>query len=95
MYASRLSDAVNSLSPANADKAQGSIQGGLEVGQSLQNPTRGTLATAARGAFDSGAVAGYLVIAGLAALATVWAWFALRRAPSETATNVAEAATAA
>ena len=92
IVASRLSDSVGALSPANAAKAQGSIQGGLEVAQSLPNSAQAALASAARDAFDSGATAGYLVVAGLAFLATVWAWFALGRAPSETSVSVAEAA---
>ncbi len=96
IYASQLSDAVTSLSPANADKAQGSIQGGLEVADTLSHGAGATLTTSVRDAFDRGAVAGYIVIAVLAALATAWAWFALRRsAASSTAGSSATVAEAA
>ena len=92
IYTSRLSDAVGALSPGNADKAQGSIQGGLEVAQSLPNPAQECSRLRPRDAFDNGATAGYLVVAGLAFLATVWAWFALGVPPSETSVGVTEAA---
>jgi EmrB/QacA subfamily drug resistance transporter len=46
-------------------------------------PTSGALSGAARDAFASAAAAGYLVIAAMAAVAAVTAWFALRRVRSE------------
>lgn len=83
IYAADLSDAVASLSPANAEKAQGSIQGGLEVANSLSNTADANLTSSVHDAFNRGAVAGYIVLAVLAALATAWAWFALRRVAAE------------
>jgi len=89
IYASKVGDAVSGLSTASADKAQGSIQGGLEVAQSLPAKQGAALADVARDAFDRGATVGYVVLAVLAAVAAVWSWFALRR---QTATTVTPAA---
>jgi EmrB/QacA subfamily drug resistance transporter len=88
VYASHVADALAgaSLSAADADKASSSLQGGLEVAQGIAAPQSVSVADAARDAFDRGAVAGYLMIAALAALAALWAWLALRRsAPAQAA----------
>jgi DHA2 family multidrug resistance protein-like MFS transporter len=77
IYASDVSNATASLDAAQADKAQGSIQGALEVSQTLATSAEKSLAAAARDAFDRGATAAYLVTAVLGALAALWAWFAL------------------
>jgi EmrB/QacA subfamily drug resistance transporter len=94
IYASKVGDAVSGLSTASADKAQGSIQGGLEVAQSLPAKQGAALADVARDAFDRGATVGYVVLAVLAAVAAAWSWFALRH-PTATTVTPAAAETAA
>jgi predicted MFS family arabinose efflux permease len=82
-YARDISHAVASLDPAQTDQAQGSIQGALEVAQTLPASAGTALVDAARDAFNRGATAAYLVIAAMAAFAAAWAWFALRRNTDE------------
>ena len=78
IYARDVTQALGSLTSAQNDQAQGSIQGAVEVAQSLQPSASDALLTAARDAFDRGATVAYVVIAAMAALAAAWAWFALR-----------------
>jgi DHA2 family multidrug resistance protein-like MFS transporter len=79
VYANDVDTSLTSLSAAEADKAQGSVQGALEVADTLGSTTGDTLANAARDAFDRGATAAYLTAAVLAAIAAIAAWFVLGR----------------
>lgn len=82
IYARDVDPALDGLDASQADQAQGSLQGALEVAGSL-DPTEGTtLTAAAREAFDSGATVAYLAVAVLGVLAAAWAWIALGRAPA-------------
>ena len=69
---------MSSLPSAQAETAQGSIQGALDVAAGLSSSAGASLTDAARDAFDAGARAGYSVIALLGALSAAWAWHALR-----------------
>jgi EmrB/QacA subfamily drug resistance transporter len=79
VYANDIDASLASLSSAQADKAQGSVQGALEVADTLGSTSGDTLASAARDAFDRGASAAYVTVAVLAAFAAVVAWFVLGR----------------
>jgi DHA2 family multidrug resistance protein-like MFS transporter len=78
IYASDVGNATASLNAAQADKVEGSLQGALEVSRTLGGSAETSLSTAARDAFDRGAVACYVIVAVLGALAALLAWFALR-----------------
>jgi MFS family permease len=95
IYAREVSQTVASLDAAQADQAEGSIQGALEVAQGLPSSAGDALLAAARDAFDRGATAAYFVIAAMAALAAAWAWFALRRVTTARAITGDESASSA
>ncbi len=78
-YTADLTPSLASLGPARTEKAQGSLQGALEVAQDLPRSAAGMLTRAARDAFDHGATTAYLVVAGLAVVATLVAWVGLGR----------------
>lgn len=82
VYKSRIDDATAPLSSGQAAKADGSLQGALEVAAQLPRAAGDALATAARDAFDAGARFGYVAIALLATGASLFAWYALRRTSS-------------
>jgi EmrB/QacA subfamily drug resistance transporter len=77
VYARDIDDALAGLSPADAQRAEGSVQGALEVAGGLAPGAGDTLAAAARDAFDRGAAVAYVTIAVLAALVAAVAWFSL------------------
>lgn len=79
VYLGRVDEATTELSVSDTAKAEGSIQGALEVADDLSGSAGDALAAAARDAFNAGARVAYVVIAVLAAIAAVFAWFALRR----------------
>ena len=79
IYVRTLDPELDALDPAQADKARGSLQGALEVAGTLPASADGALTTAAREAFERGAVVAYVVIAVLALLAAAVAWFSLGR----------------
>ncbi|PJJ57180.1 EmrB/QacA subfamily drug resistance transporter [Mumia flava] len=81
LYASDLAAASGgsgSLDASQADRADGSLQGALEVADGLGRTDGDALAAAARDAFDRGALVAYLVIAVVALLVAAIAWAALR-----------------
>lgn len=79
VYSSQLSGSLDTLPPARAETADGSIAGALTVAGQLSSTAGEQLIDAARDAFDTAAAAGYLVVAVVAALAAAWASWALRR----------------
>ena len=79
VYVRKLDASLPPLSPEQADRARGSLQGALEVAGTLASPADDSLTAAARDAFDSGAAVAYAVIAVLALIAAAVAWFTLDR----------------
>ena len=80
VYVSHLEDAdLPSLSSQQADKSEGSLQGALEVANSLDSSADSALTTAAQDAFNRGAAVAYLTLAVMALLAAAVAWYALGR----------------
>ncbi len=77
VYARHLDGALGGLSAADADRAEGSIQGALEVADGLAAAPGDALAAAARDAFERGAAVAYIAIAALAAIVAAVAWFTL------------------
>jgi DHA2 family multidrug resistance protein-like MFS transporter len=77
VYARDVDDALAGLSPTDAQRAEGSLQGALEVADGLAPGARDALAGAARDAFERGAAVAYITIALLAALCAAVAWFSL------------------
>ncbi|MGE0027745.1 MAG: MFS transporter [Thermoleophilia bacterium] len=77
VYARDVDDALAGLSAGDAQRAEGSIQGALEVADGLAPAAGDALAGAARDAFDRGATVAYVVIAVLAAVVAAVAWFSL------------------
>jgi len=79
-YVSHLEDAdLPSLSSQQADKSKGSLQGALEVANSLDSSADSALTTAAQDAFNRGAAVAYATLAVMALLAAAVAWYALGR----------------
>ncbi|WP_170284707.1 DHA2 family efflux MFS transporter permease subunit [Kribbella amoyensis] len=78
-YVRDLDPVLPALDPAQADKARGSLQGALEVADTLPPATGDALASAARDAFDRGATIAYLALAALALIAAAVAWYTLDR----------------
>jgi DHA2 family multidrug resistance protein-like MFS transporter len=76
-YARHLGPALDRLSTAQADRAEGSLQGALELAATLDGRAGRALAAAARDAFDTAAVTAYAVTAVLALVAAGVAWVAL------------------
>jgi EmrB/QacA subfamily drug resistance transporter len=72
-------DPAGSLDPAQTDKVRGSLQGALDVADTLPGTSGGELAASARDAFDLGAAAAYSTLAVLAVLGAVMAWLLLGR----------------
>jgi EmrB/QacA subfamily drug resistance transporter len=79
VYVRNLHASVSALSPEEADKSRGSLQGALEVAGTLPTQASTSLTTAARDAFDRGAAVAYAAIAVLALIAAAVAWFTLDR----------------
>jgi fucose permease len=77
VYARDIDGALEGLSTADADRAEGSIQGALEVADGLATGRGDALATAARDAFERGAAVAYIAIAVLAAVVAAVAWLSL------------------
>jgi EmrB/QacA subfamily drug resistance transporter len=77
VYARDVDDALTGLTPADAGRAESSVQGALEVADTLAPGARHALAGAARDAFERGAAIAYVVIAVLAAVVAAVTWFAL------------------
>ncbi len=77
VYARDVDDALAGLSPADAQRAEGSLQGALEVADGLAPGAGDALAGAARDAFERGAAVAYITIAVLAAVCAAVAWFSL------------------
>jgi EmrB/QacA subfamily drug resistance transporter len=80
IYVRMLDPELDALDPAGADKARGSLQGALEVADTLSASADRALTTAARDAFERGATVAYAVVAVLALLAATAAWLTLGRA---------------
>lgn len=78
-YSRDLEGAVGSLDTAQAGKAQGSLQGALEVAGGLNASADRSLVDAAHSAFDTGAAVAYSVTAALGVVAAGVAWYALGR----------------
>ncbi len=83
VYARDVEDALTGLAPADAERAEGSVQGALEVADTLAPGAGDALAGAARDAFERGAAVAYLAIAVLAAVIAVVTWFALPSRPTD------------
>jgi MFS transporter, DHA2 family, multidrug resistance protein len=80
VYTRDLEDAsLPSLGAEQTDKAEGSLQGALEVARTLDPSAERSLTTAAMDAFDRGAAVAYSAVAVLAVIAAVVAWSALGR----------------
>jgi EmrB/QacA subfamily drug resistance transporter len=86
IYAREVGAASAGLDPADAERAEGSVQGALEVADTLAPGAREALAAAARDAFERGAAVAYVTVAALAAILAAVAWFALP--PPSTGTRV-------
>ncbi len=67
------------LSPEQTERAEGSVQGALEVAGNLDESAGSSLTTAAQDAFNHGAAVAYTVIAVMAVVAAAVAWVALGR----------------
>jgi EmrB/QacA subfamily drug resistance transporter len=78
VYRDHLAPSTRGLSIAQVSEARGSLQGGLEVATELTGGAHGAFAASVRDAFNTGARAGYAVVAVFTALACVWVWRALR-----------------
>lgn len=91
IYASDVGNATASLDVAQADKAQGSIQGALEVSATLGESAGKSLSAAALDAFNRGATVAYVAVAILGTLGALWAWFALRADSTARVVAAAEA----
>jgi EmrB/QacA subfamily drug resistance transporter len=72
------------LSPAQLDRAEGSLQGALGVASTLPPSAAGSLRMAARDAFERGASLAYAAIAVLAVVAAMVAWVMLGRSSRPT-----------
>lgn len=83
VYARDVEDALTGLAPADAQRAEGSVQGALEVADTLAPGAGDALSGAARDAFERGAAVAYLAIAVLAAVIAVVTWFALPSGPTD------------
>jgi hypothetical protein len=77
VYARDVDDALAGLGAGDAARAEGSIQGALEVADGLPSAAGEALAGAARDAFERGAGAAYVAVAVLAAVVAAVAWFSL------------------
>lgn len=77
IYARDVDDALTGLTPADAERAESSVQGALEVAATLAPGARDALVGAARDAFERGATAAYAVIAVLAPVVAAVTWFSL------------------
>jgi MFS transporter, DHA2 family, multidrug resistance protein len=82
VFSDHLGHAADGLAKTQADAADGSLQGALEVATTLPRADAHALTAAARDAFDAGAFVGYVVITIVAAGAALWAWHALRNTSS-------------
>ncbi len=77
VYARDVAGALRDLAPAEAQRAEGSVQGALEVADTMAPGAQNALAGAARDAFERGATVAYLATAALAAVFAAVARFAL------------------
>jgi MFS transporter, DHA2 family, multidrug resistance protein len=79
-YVQDLEDAhLPSLNSQQVDKSEGSLQGALEVANSLDSSADSALTAAAVDAFNRGAAVAYTSLAVLAAITAAAAWLALGR----------------
>jgi EmrB/QacA subfamily drug resistance transporter len=70
---------LTSLDAAESDKARGSLQGALEVAETLSPSAGHALTDAARDAFAGGATIAYAAVAVLSVIAAAVAWWVLGR----------------
>jgi EmrB/QacA subfamily drug resistance transporter len=80
VYLHDLEDTMPSgLDREQTDRAEGSVQGALEVAGTLDQSAGRSLTTVAQDAFNQGAAVAYTVLAVLAVVAAAVAWYALGR----------------